>query len=120
MYVYLSDITCVPDAVDRQGGKGEEVGLIVVGQLESAVADLINKHLSARETGLLAVVAIDNDTGFLILNVEARHRRVMGDLLADDARTVVPVAQKLFTEDGVEGLLFPFTLGNAAGERAVE
>lgn len=44
----------------------------------------------------------------------------MGDLFANNTGIIIPFAEELLAKDGVEGLLFPFSLGNTAREGTVQ
>ena len=77
------------------------------GESEEGMADLLDVDGPA-ETGFLAIVALDLNAVFLVVDAVGGDGRVVRDLLrheTGDALLVIPVAEEELAEEGVQRLL---------------
>lgn len=137
------------EALDVQGGEGDEVGFLLAflggGDGQDGVADLLDVDC-AGEGGLLGVVALEVDAGwevcdgvgccwrvvavgvFLVKNAclvcgMSTRICILPNLLADELRgagLVLPFSEEELAEEGVEGLLLVAVLLGAGGVLLLE
>lgn len=118
--LYRTLLTCIPDTLYRDTGKRKEILFSVLLHFKHAIANLIHQHLCSRKSCLLSIIDSDGNARCLILNDESGYRRVMRYLLTDGPSAILPVTEKLLSEDWVERLLFPLTRRHTTRKRAIQ